>query len=315
MQRPLTIVAAIALAGSAGVAAKPKAAKVAPPAAAPAPPPPAQVDRLDIAEFEVLVKSVGWRVSYSRIDGSVPFMGIISPLGMPYHLTGVQCPDDTGRNCEAVRLRYMNAIQHGNAAAVAREINKQQSFLRTRFQPDTQGSQPYLFPERTIILKGGVTPVQIAANLNEYDRWIIDLLPTVGYVLPHSYTGPRTAPVVSAAPAEAAGSGLMPGRYRTTINNGNGTFSEDICMTASDMRESIHKVAADLTNGGSGCSISGSGSFVAMTCTGRIVEGNISASGMSTSLRWSGNALINTDGMGGRGRIQFQASASRIGDC
>ena len=50
----------------------------------------------------------------------------------------------------------------GSAAAVAREINTKQSFLRTRFQPDTQGGQPYLFPERTIILKGGVTPAQIA---------------------------------------------------------------------------------------------------------------------------------------------------------
>ena len=316
MRRTLTIVAVIALAGAAGVAAKPKAAKVAPPASAPAPPLPTSVDRLDITQFEAVIKGIGWQKSFGRVDGAVPYMGIISPLGMPYQLSGVQCPDETGRNCEAIRLRYMNAIQLGSAAAVAREINTKQSFLRTRFQPDTQGGQPYLFPERTIILKGGVTPAQIAANLNEYDRWVIDLLPTVGYVLPHSYTGPRTAPVVRVAPAEPAGSGLMPGRYRTTITNSVGTFSEDICMTASDMRQSIPDIAADLTNGGSGCSTSGGGSgFVTMRGTGRIVEGNIPASGMTTSLRWTGNALIDTDSMGGRDRIQFSGSASRIGDC
>ena len=316
MRRTLTIVAVIALAGAAGVAAKPKAAKVVPPVAAPARPLPTSVDRFDIAQFEALVKSFGWQAYIPGNGFAERYMGVTSPLGMPYVLDGVQCSDATSSSCEAIRVRYMNAIQLGSAAAVAREINTKQSFLRTRFQPDTQGGQPYLLPERTIILKGGVTPAQIAANLNEYDRWVIDLLPTVGYVLPHSYTGPRTAPVVRVAPAEPAGSGLMPGRYRTTITNSVGTISEDICMTASDLRQSIPDVAADLTNGGSGCSTSGGGSgFVTMRCTGRIVEGNISASGMTTSLRWTGNALIDTDSMGGRDRIQFSGSASRIGDC
>lgn len=314
MRRAALTVAVIALGctGSAQAGRKPAPAP-APVVAAP-PPLPASVDRLDVDQMKLILKSFGWNAEFTG-GGKDPYLGVWSKLGMPYTITGVQCPDDTGRNCEAIRLWYRNAIQHPDAAGISRRINKGQFFLRSRFQPSHDGSPPYLFPERTIILKGGVTPGQIAANLIEFDRWIIDLVPNVGYVLPASYTGPRTATTAQPASATPSGSGLMPGRYRTTINNGNGTFSEDVCMTASDMRESIHKVAADLTNGGSGCSVSGGGSSVTMQCTGRIVEGNISASGMSTSLRWSGNALINTDGMGGRDRIQFQASASRIGDC
>lgn len=316
MRRALTIVAVVALAGAAGVAAKPKPAKVAAPLAAPAPSLPTSVDRLDIAQFEAIIESFGWKEDFSRDHPEGSYMGVWSPRGMPYRLTGVQCPDKTGRNCEAIRLEYRNPLQLSSAAAVAREINTKQSFLRTRSQPDTQGGEPYLFPERIIILKGGVTPAQIAANLNEFDRWIIDLVPAVGTALPASYTGPRAAPAVRAAAAEPAGSSLRPGRYSMTMSTGSGSYSEDICLTPSDVRQTIENIAADMTNGGSGCSVTTSSPGAgAMRCTGRIVEGYISASGMTTSLRFSGNALIDTDSMGGRARIQFQGSASRSGDC
>lgn len=315
MRRTALIAVAIALGCTASAQAGRKPAPAAAPAVVAPPPLPASIDRLDPEQMKVILKSFGWNAEFTG-GGKAPYMGVWSKLGMPYSITGIQCPDDSGRNCEAMRLFYRNPIQHPDAAGISRQLNQSQFFLRSRFEASHDGSPPYLYPERTFILKGGVTPAQIAANLNEFDRWIIDLVPAVGIALPASYTGPRTAPVARAAPAERAGSGLMPGRYRTTITNSVGTFSEDICMTASDMRQSIPDVAADLTNGGSGCSTSGGGSgFVTMRCTGRIVEGNISASGMSTSLRWTGNALIDTDGMGGRDRIQFSGSASRIGDC
>lgn len=314
MRRAALIVIAIALGCTGSAQAKRKTAPAPAPVVVAPPPLPTSVDRLDFEQMKVILKSFGWNAEFTG-GGKDPYLGVWSKLGMPYTITGVQCPDDTGRNCEAIRLWYRNPVQHPDAAGISRRINQSQFFLRSRFQPSHDGSPPYLFPERTIILKGGVTPAQIAANLVEFDRWIIDLVPNVGYALPASYTGPRTAPVAQSASTAPSGSGLVPGRYRTTINNSNGTFSEDICMTASDMREPIHKIAADLTNGGSGCSISGGDGSVRMQCTGRIVDGNILASGMSSSLRWSGNALINTDGLGGRDRIQFQGSASRIGDC
>ena len=82
MRRPLTIVAVIALAGAAGVAAKPKAAKVAPPAAAPAPPLPTSVDRLDITQFEAVIKGIGRQKSFGRVDGAVPAIVETMPLGV-----------------------------------------------------------------------------------------------------------------------------------------------------------------------------------------------------------------------------------------
>lgn len=315
MRRALTFAAIIALAGAAGVAAKPKPAKVAPPAAAPAPPPPTSVDRFDILQFEALVKSFGWQKSFSGQDHTEPYMGIVSPLGMPYQLTGVQCPDQTGRNCEAIRVRYMNPLQHANAASLARGINSRQFFLRVRFQPDTRGGEPYLFPERTIILKGGVTPAQLKANFVEFDRWMIEVISSIGMSLPSSYTGPRPQRAAPPTPPAPSGSGLAPGLYSMTMSTGSGSFNQNICLTPSDVRDPILKVAADMTNGGSGCSVSNGTGSATMQCTGRIVEGNISASGMSASLRFSGNALIDTDGLGGRARIQFQGSASRTGDC
>ena len=315
MRRALTIAAVIALAGAAGVDAKPKAAKVASPAAPPAPSLPTSVDRFDIGQFEDLMNSFGWKAYIPGNGLAERYMSVTSPLGMPYVLDGVQCPDATSSSCEAVRLRYLNPLQHPSAASIARGINARQFFLRIRFQPDTRGGEPYLFPERTIILKGGVSPGQLKANLVEYDRWMIEVISGIGMHLPGSYTAPRPERAVAAAPPVPSGSGLMPGRYEMTMSNGNGSFSQSICLTPSDVRNPILKIAADMTNGGSGCSVSNGTGSATMQCTGRIVEGNISASGMSTSLRFSGNALIDTDSMGGRARIQFQGSASRSGDC
>lgn len=315
MRRALTIAAVITLAGTAGVAAKPKPAKVAPPVPAPAPPLPTSVDHFDSAQFEALIKSFGWKVSYSGQSDGPPYMGIWAPLGMPYVLHGAQCPDATSSSCQAIRMRSMNLLQHPNAAALAREINAKQFFLRARYEPDPRGGEPYLFPERTIILKGGVTPDQLKANLVEFDRWMIELIPSIGMSLPGSYTGPRPQRAASPTPSAPAGSGLRPGLYSMTMTTASGSFSQNICLTPSDVRDPILKVAADMTNGGSGCSVSDGTGSATMRCTGRIVEGNIFATGMSASLRFSGNALIDTDSMGGRARIQFQGSASRTGDC
>lgn len=312
MRGPALIAVACALACTGSAQARRQPAKAPAPVIA-APLLPASVDRLDIEQMSAILKSFGWSAEFHG-GGKDPYIGAWSKLGMPYTITGVQCPDDTGRNCEAIRLWYRNAVQHPDAAGIARRINQNQFFLRARYQPSHDGSPPYLFPERTIILKGGVTPAQIRANLIEFDRWTIELVNGVGQALPGSYTGPRPAP--RPAPAVASGSGLTPGRYSVTISTGSGSYTENICLTPSDVRSSIQDVAADLTNGGSGCSVSGGGSgMAAMQCTGRIVEGNISASGMSASLRFSGNALIDTDSMGGRARIQFQGNASRTGDC
>lgn len=315
MRRALTIAAVIALAGAASVAAKSKPAKVAPPAATPAPPLPTSVDRFDIDQFEALVNSFGWKAYVPGNGRAERYMGVTSPLGMPYVLDGVQCPDATSSSCEAIRVRYMNPLQHPNAAGLARAINARQFFLRVRYEPDPRGGEPYLFPERTIILKGGVSPAQLKANLVEYDRWMIEVIPSIGLSLPGSYTGPRPERTAPPAPAAPSGSGLTPGLYSMTMSTGSGSFSQNICLTPSDVRDPILKVAADMTNGGSGCSVSNGTGSASMQCTGRIVEGNITASGMSASLRFSGNALIDTDSMGGRARIQFQGSASRVGDC
>lgn len=317
MRRPLTAAAALAL--TLGGVTQAGSAPAGPAAAAPLPAQPARLVRYDEAQLRAILADMGWKAETAS-TGKAPALGVWSKVGLPYQIAGVQCADAAGQTCEAIRLRYRNTLRHADAAGMARRLNAKQYFLRAAYWAAPGGGVPILEPERVIILKGGVSAAQIKANLVEFEDWIVKLVPGIGLDLPVTYTGPRPerapAPAPPPPPAAPAGSGLAPGMYSMTMSTESGSLSQNICLTASDVRQSIPKIAADMTNGGYGCSVSGNGFGSAqMQCTGRIVEGNISASGMSTSLRFSGNALVNTDGMGGRARIQFQGSASRTGDC
>ncbi len=308
MRRPVLAAAVVAL--TLGGAAQAGGG----PAVATATPLPTNLARYDEAQLRAVLADMGWKAEFSG-NGKAPFLGVWSKLGLPYQISGIQCTDAAGQNCEAIRLRYRNALQHADAAGIARRLNAKQYFLRATFSSAPGGGTPSFEPERVIVLKGGVSPTQIKANLAEFESWIVQLIPGIGLAFPASYSGPRPEPAPAPAPAAPTGSGLTPGLYSMTMSTGSGSFSQNICLTPSDVRDPILKVAADMTNGGSGCSVSNGTGSATMQCTGRIVEGNISASGMSTSLRFSGNALIETDSMGGRARIQFQGSASRTGDC
>ncbi|WP_088307483.1 DUF3617 family protein [Novosphingobium sp. B 225] len=290
MRRPVLAAAVVAL--TLGGAAQAGGG----PAAATATPIPTNLARYDEAQLRAVLADMGWKAEFSG-NGKAPYLGVWSKLGLPYQISGIQCADAAAQNCEAIRLRYRNALQHADAAGIARRLNAKQYFLRATFSAAPGGGTASFEPERVIVLKGGVSPAQIKANLAEFESWIVQLIPGIGLAFPASY------------------SGLTPGLYSMTMSTGSGSFSQNICLTPSDVRDPILKVAADMTNGGSGCSVSNGTGSATMQCTGRIVEGNISASGMSTSLRFSGNALIDTDNMGGRARIQFQGSASRTGDC
>lgn len=273
-------------------------------------PGPELIGEYDSTQLRKLVEDMGYVWVDSRDNSSVsPWAVIEAPDGrhLRFGLNSTECTKEGGEwYCTAFLIEPFNpaAVGVADLAAYARSLNESQSFVRVHTDSVTSNSQKTIAPVHYVSLGGGVTAANIQAQIRMYAR-----LADAAYVPAGTVAGGDTGAVQTA-------SGLTPGRYsfstRAKTYNDSGTF----CIDRSNKDDNLGRIIAQQISGTGGCTGSApNGSSVNLSCHGSIADSTLGITAGSTSYSFSGDIILETDGLGGRGRLFIEGHAELVGSC
>lgn len=273
-------------------------------------PGPELIGEFDTAQLRKLVENMGytWIDSYGS-DVISPSAVIEAPGGrrMQLSLRATECTKEGGQwYCTAFVIRPFNpgSVSATDLAAYARSLNESQSFARIDPYSMTFYNQKTVAPVRYVSLGGGVTAANIQAEIRMYST------------LADAAYGPAGTVAGSDTGAAQTASGLAPGLYsfstRAKTYNDSGTF----CIDRSKKDDNLGRIIAQQISGTGGCTGSApNGSSVSLSCHGSIADSTLGITAGSTSYSFSGDIILETDGLGGRGRVFIEGHANRVGSC
>lgn len=273
-------------------------------------PGPDLIGEFDTAQLRKLVEDMGyvWVGSY-RPSSVGPWAVIEAPDGrrLQFRLNSTECTKEDGEwYCTAFLIEPFNpaAVGVADVAAYARSLNESQSFVRVHTNSETFQSQKTIAPVHYVSLGGGVTAANIQAQIRMYAR-----LADAAYGPAGTVAGGGTSAVQTA-------SGLAPGRYSFSTRARDYSDSGTFCIDQSKKDDNLGRIIAQQISGTGGCTGSApNGSSVNLSCHGSIADSTLGITRASTSYSFSGDVILETDGLGGRGRLFIEGHASRTGDC
>ncbi|HTN14413.1 MAG TPA: hypothetical protein VL094_06375 [Sphingomonadaceae bacterium] len=271
-------------------------------------PGPKLIGEFDLAQMRELVEDMGyiWVSGYVADDAS-PRAVIEARDGpkLQIALRSTECTKEGGQwYCTAFQITPANPpfVAAGDLAAYARSLNDSQSFTRVHPNSMTFFNQKTIEPVTYVSLGGGVTAANIQAHIRMYTRLAIG-----AYGLGET---PQGGGAIQTA------SGLAPGLYsysmRARTLNNSGTF----CIDRSKKDDNLGRIIAQQISGSNGCTGSAPNrSSVSLSCHGSIADSTLGVTTGSTSYRFSGDIILETDGLGGRERVFIEGHANRVGGC